>query len=286
MVCFRTTSSSLDKKPYFRTLRQRDNCRAIKQHEQPPTAISVVSRAARVESEEHQNSAVRKATSTHRGIPQPGPEFVRSIAALTAEPERAVRRQKLYTGPTKHTPTSSVTLRRAAARFAHKRDEPRAERGLKPLDVGGGVVHRAFTALGRARSSPQRLLGSADDAPDHPGHSSPSVSLERLGDHEALRHKESGAPSLAGAKRLAKHLQRLLGIARKPIGGKQKALQCSTSAHAKQAPDQGALAPYLHHAPQPEPTARAHRPGQPKHPSHNPHTQLIGLNLPRAGLSL
>jgi hypothetical protein len=208
------------------------------------------------------------------------------IAALTVEPERAVRLAEVVYGA--HQPHPRLkrhppTCRRA--RFARKRDEPGAERGLKPLDVGG-VDHRASTALRRARASPHRPLRTADDAPDHPGHSSPSVSLGRSGDHEALRQKESGVPSLAGAKRLVKHLQRLLGVARKPIGAKQKALECSTCAHAKQLPDQGALAPYLHHAPQPALTTRAHRPGQPKHPSHNPHAQLIGLNLPLAHLSL
>lgn len=128
--------------------------------------------------------------------------------------------------PTNYIPASSVTLRRDAARIAHKRDEPGAERALKPRNVCG-VGYRAPTALRRARSSPHRLLRTADDAPDHPDHSSPSTSIDSLGDHDALRQKKSGAPSLAGAKRLAKHLQCLLGVARKSIGVKQKAVECS-----------------------------------------------------------
>jgi hypothetical protein len=67
-----------------------------------------------------------------------------------------------------------------------------------------------------------------------------------LGYHQTLRQKEPRAPSLAGAKRLAEHLERLLGVARKSIGAKQKSLESATGAHAfEECADQAAVALYL-----------------------------------------
>src|SRR5215210_578127 len=111
-----------------------------------------------------------------------------------------------------------VTSRRPGS--PPQRGQPGAQSGLKPLDVGG-VDHRAFAPLRTDEPSLDRLFGAAHyHTPKNPDHPSPSVALDRLGDHEAFRQKESRTPYLAGAKRLAKHLERLLRVTGQPVGAK------------------------------------------------------------------
>src|SRR5215204_166677 len=101
-----------------------------------------------------------------------------------------------------------------------------------------------------------------------------------LGDHEAFRQKESRTPYLAGAKRLAKDLERLLRVTGQPIGAKQEGLESATGAHTfEQLADQGAVAPYLHYAAEPQPATNRKRRGQPHDPTDDPHPQLVGLDL-------
>src|SRR5215211_8161804 len=160
-----------------------------------------------------------------------------------------------------------------------QRRQPGAERSLKSLDVGG-VDHRAFAPLRAQEPSLDRLFSAAHYAPKNPDHPSPSVALDRLGDHEAFWQKESRTPSLAGAKRLAKDLERLLRVTGQPIGAKQKGLESATGAHTfEQRANQPAVAPYLHYAAEPQPASNRKRRGQPHHPTDDPHPQLIGLDL-------
>src|SRR5215218_4993030 len=162
---------------------------------------------------------------------------------------------------------------------SRQRGQPGAQGGLKPLDVGG-VDHRAFAPLRTDETSLDRLFSAAHYTPKNPDHPSPSVALDRLGDHEAFWQKESRTPSLAGAKRLAKHLERLLRVTGQPIGAKQKGLESATGAHTfEQRANQPAVAPYLHYAAEPQPATNRKRRGQPHDPTDDPHPQLVGLDL-------
>src|SRR5215212_1477280 len=171
-----------------------------------------------------------------------------------------------------------VTSRRPGP--SRQRGQPRTQGGLKPLDVGG-VDHRAFAPLRTDEPSLDRLFSAAHYyTPKNPDHPSPSVALDRLGDHEAFWQKESRTSYLAGAKRLAKHLERLLRVTGQPVGAKQKGLESATGAHAfEQRANQGAVAPYLQYAVEPQPASNRKRRGQPHDPTDDPHPQLIGLDL-------
>src|SRR5215207_500701 len=126
---------------------------------------------------------------------------------------------------------------------SRQRGQPRTQSGLKPLDVRG-VDHRAFTPLRTDETSLDRLFSAAHYTPKTPDHPSPSVALDRLGDHEAFWQKESRTSYLAGAKRLAKHLERLLRVTGQPVGAEQKSLESATGAHAfEQRANQAAVAP-------------------------------------------
>src|SRR3712207_611989 len=139
-------------------------------------------------------------------------------------------------------PASSVALCRTVARVLRTSETSRERKGgLQPLDVGG-VDHRRGTALRGLRGSEplsHLSLRAANDAPKDPNHPSAGVPLNRLGDHDPLRQKKSRPSSLAGANRLTQYLERLLRVAREPVGAEQQALGCSTSAHTKkERPDQ------------------------------------------------
>ena len=134
--------------------------------------------------------------------------------AIPRQPQRAMPTAEVVDRPYK----PHARLKRTPPTSRHsspprQRRQPGAKGGLKSLDVGC-VDHRAFASLCRDQSSLHRLLRTADDAPNHPDHPSPSVALDRLGDHEALGQEESRTPPLAGAKRLAQHLERLLRVTR------------------------------------------------------------------------
>ena len=77
---------------------------------------------------------------------------------------------------------------------ARQLGKPRAEGGLKPLDVGG-VDHRRGTALRASEPGSHRGLRATNDAPNHPDHPSPGIPLDRLGDQEPLRRNRTRAPS-------------------------------------------------------------------------------------------
>src|SRR3712207_4282765 len=109
---------------------------------------------------------------------------------------------------------------------------------------------KSFQPIGAA-SKPglHRFLRTSNDSMENPHHSSSSVALDDLSDHEALRQKEPGTSSPSGAKRLAQYAQSLLGVGCQPISAKQKAPKRSTSAHThKERANQAAVAPHLHHA--------------------------------------
>ena len=81
---------------------------------------------------------------------------------------------------------------------------------MKPLDVGGVDLGVLASPLGALQPSLHCLLRSAHDALNHSYHPSPGVVLDHVGYHQALRQKKPRTSSLAGAKRLAKYLERLL----------------------------------------------------------------------------
>ena len=200
--------------------------------------------------------------------------------AIPSQPQGAMPTAEVVNRPYKpHARLKRTPLTSRRPSPPGQRRQPGAEGGLKSLDVGC-VDHRAFTSLCRGQPGVHRRLRTAHDAPKDPDHSSPSVALDRLGDHEALRQKESWTTPLAGAKRLAQHAQSLLRVARKSVSAKQQALKCSTSTHtSKERPDQVSVALYSHHAAEPQPATNRDRRGQPHHATDDPYPQLIGLNL-------
>jgi hypothetical protein len=123
------------------------------------------------------------------------------------QPQRAMRTAKVVDRPDQPHPTLHRSpLTRPRTRFAHQRDKPGAESGLKSLDVGG-VDDRCGTALGASEPLSHFSLRAANHAPKDPDHPSAGIPLERLGDHETLRQKKPRPSSLAGANRLAKYLE-------------------------------------------------------------------------------
>ena len=112
------------------------------------------------------------------------------------QPQRAMRSAKVVDRPDQPHPSlhrSPLTRRRT--RFAHQRDKPGAESGLKSLDVGG-VDERCGSALGGSEPLSHFSLRAADHAPKDPDHPSAGVPLHRLGDHEPLRQRSRGCPRL------------------------------------------------------------------------------------------
>src|SRR3712207_6597526 len=100
-------------------------------------------------------------------------------------------------------PASSVASWRTAARLLRASGANRERKvGLKPLDVSG-VDERCLIALGGPKPGLHRFLRTSNDSMENPHHSSSSVALDDLSDHEALRQKEPGTSSPSGAKRLA-----------------------------------------------------------------------------------
>lgn len=74
-----------------------------------------------------------------------------------------------------------------------QRSQPGAQGSLKPLDIVGGVDHRASTAMRGAQSRPHRRFRTAHHAPNHPSYPSSGIAFDRLGYQETLRQKESRA---------------------------------------------------------------------------------------------
>src|SRR5215207_5899051 len=218
---------------------------------------------------------ISKPGSLSRSSVDPSPR----VGGVTSwQPQRAVCPAEVVDRPDQPHPAlqrSLLTSRRTSP--AHQRSKPRAQGGLKSLDIRG-VDHGVFTSLRRVQPSPHRLLRANDDAPNHPGHSSTSVSLDRLGDHQTLWQKEPRTSSLPCAKRFAQHAQRLVGVAGKPIGAKQQALERPTSTYAfEEPPDQGTVAPQLHYSAQPKAATNRDRRGQPHYAADDADTQLISL---------
>jgi hypothetical protein len=126
---------------------------------------------------------------------------------------------------------------------SRQRGQLEAQSGLKPLDVGC-VDHRAFAPLRAEETSLDRLFRAAHYTPKNSDHPAPSVALDRFGDHEAFWQKESKTSYLAGAKRLAKHLERLLRVTGQTIGAKQKGLESVTGVYTfEHRANQAAVAP-------------------------------------------
>ena len=202
-------------------------------------------------------------------------------AAIPRQPYRAMPTAEVVGRPDQpHARLKRPPLTSRRPGPSRQRGQPGAQGGLKPLDVGG-VDHRAFASLRTDQTSIDRLFSATHYyTPKNPDHPSPSVALDRLGDHEAFWQKESWTTSLAGAKRLAKDLERLLRVTGQPIGAKQKGLESATGAHAfEQRANQSAVAPYPQYAAEPQPASNRKRRGQPHHPTDDPHQQLIGLDL-------
>ncbi len=162
---------------------------------------------------------------------------------------------------------------------AHQRSQPGAKGGLQPLDIRG-VDHRLLSALGGPQPLSHLSLRTAHDAPENSNHPPLGVAFDGLSDHDSFRQKESRTAALSGAKWLTQYLQRLLGVSCQPICAKQKGLESATGTHAfEQRANQRAITLQLNHPAESQPTCNRDRRSQPHYPSHNPHPQLISLDL-------
>src|SRR5687768_1205675 len=104
-----------------------------------------------------------------------------------------------------------------------QRGQPGAQGGLKPLDVGS-VDHRAFASLRTDQTSIDRLFSATHYyTPKNPDHPSPSVALDRLGDHEAFWQRSRGRPRLPVRSGLLKTLSACLGSAASPSAQSKRA---------------------------------------------------------------